>query len=46
MVVLGGVIPDEDYDWLKKQGVRDIYGAGSDINKFIELVKTEAHKHK
>jgi methylmalonyl-CoA mutase cobalamin-binding domain/chain len=46
MVVLGGVIPDEDYDWLKKQGVRDIYGAGSDINKFIELVKAEAHKPK
>ena len=46
MVVLGGVIPDEDYDMLKKQGVRAIYGAGSDVNQFIELVKTEVHKHK
>ncbi len=41
MVVLGGVIPDEDYDMIKKQGVRAIFGAGSDVNQFIELVKTE-----
>ncbi|MBE0480253.1 MAG: cobalamin B12-binding domain-containing protein [Dehalococcoidia bacterium] len=44
MVVLGGVIPDEDYDMLKSSGVREIYGAGSDINQFIELVKNEAGK--
>lgn len=46
MVVLGGVIPDEDHNMLKKQGVRAIYGAGSDVNQFIELVKTEVPKHK
>lgn len=44
MVVLGGVIPDEDHEMLRKQGVREIYGAGSDVNQFIELVKAEAHK--
>ena len=44
MVVLGGVIPDEDHDMLRKQGVREIYGAGSDVNQFIELVKTEVKK--
>lgn len=46
MVVLGGVIPDEDHDMLKKQGVRAIYGAGSDVNQFIELVKAEVPKQK
>ena len=46
MVVLGGVIPDEDHEMLKKQGVRAIYGAGSDVNQFIELVKAEVPKHK
>jgi len=46
MVVLGGVIPDEDYDMLKKQGVKAIFGAGSDVNQFIELVKTEVPKQK
>jgi len=44
MVVLGGVIPDEDHESLKAQGVRDIYGPGSDINAFIELVKAEVKK--
>jgi methylmalonyl-CoA mutase C-terminal domain/subunit len=44
IVVLGGVIPDEDHDMLRKQGVREIYGAGSDVNQFIELVKTEVKK--
>lgn len=44
MVVMGGVIPDEDYDMLKKQGIRAIYGAGSDVNGFIELVKAEVKK--
>ncbi len=44
IVVLGGVIPDEDYDTLKAQGVREIYGAGSDVNQFIELIKAEVQK--
>ena len=44
MVVLGGVIPDEDHDWLKKEGVREIYGAGSDVNGFIGLIKEEIKK--
>jgi len=44
MVVLGGVIPDEDHDMLRNQGVREIYGAGSDVNQFIELSKTEVKK--
>jgi methylmalonyl-CoA mutase, C-terminal domain len=44
MVVLGGVIPDEDHDMLRKLGVREIYGAGSDVNGFINLVKSEVKK--
>ena len=44
IVVLGGVIPDEDYDMLKARGVKEIYGAGSDVNQFIELVKREVRK--
>jgi methylmalonyl-CoA mutase C-terminal domain/subunit len=44
IVVLGGVIPDEDHSMLKKQGVREIYGAGSDVNQFIELIKAEVKK--
>lgn len=44
MVVMGGVIPDEDHEGLRKQGVREIYGAGSDINQFIELIRAEVSK--
>ena len=43
MVVMGGVIPDEDHAMLKQQGVREIYGAGSDVNGFIELIKAEVN---
>jgi methylmalonyl-CoA mutase C-terminal domain/subunit len=44
IVVLGGVIPDEDHDMLKAQGVSQIYGPGSDVNQFIELIRTEVRK--
>jgi methylmalonyl-CoA mutase C-terminal domain/subunit len=44
MVLVGGLIPDEDVDWLKKEGVREIFGAGSDLNQLIELVSTAARK--
>jgi len=44
MVLVGGLIPDEDVDWLKKEGIREIFGAGSDLNQLIELVGTAARK--
>jgi methylmalonyl-CoA mutase C-terminal domain/subunit len=46
MVILGGVIPDEDHDWLRKQGVAGIFGAGADLNPFIEMVKEHKAKKK
>ena len=44
MVLVGGLIPDEDVDWLKKEGIREIFGAGSDLNQLIELVGMAARK--
>ena len=38
MVVIGGLIFDEDVDWLKQQGIAGVFGAGSDINEFIEMI--------
>ena len=38
MVVVGGLIFDEDIDWLKQQGVAGVFGAGSNIYEFIELI--------
>jgi len=31
LVVVGGVIPAQDYDFLKKAGVAAIYGPGTNI---------------
>jgi methylmalonyl-CoA mutase len=31
LVVCGGVIPPQDYDFLKKKGVAAIYGPGTNI---------------
>jgi len=44
MVCIGGVIPDDDHEMIKKQGVREIYAAGSDVNGFIDLIKAEIKK--
>ncbi len=44
LVCVGGVIPDDDHEMIKKQGVREIFAAGSDVNGFIELIKTEIKK--
>ncbi|MGB2884022.1 MAG: hypothetical protein WBC47_00355 [Dehalococcoidia bacterium] len=38
------VIPNEDHGTLRTPGVREIYGAGSDVNQFIELIKTGVKK--
>lgn len=43
MVLVGGLIPDEDIDWLKEQGVEEVFGAGADTNQLIELVRNAAH---
>ncbi len=44
MVVVGGLIPDEDIDWLKKQGVREVFGAGADTDQMIEMLSTAARR--
>lgn len=31
LVILGGVVPPQDYDMLKKAGVAAIYGPGTNI---------------
>ena len=38
------VIPNEDHAMLRTQGVKELYGAGSDVNQFVELIKTGVKK--
>jgi len=42
IVVVGGLIPDEDIDWLKQQGVKEVFGAGADTNELLELLGAAA----
>ena len=42
MLLVGGLVPNEDADWLKKQGVKEVFGAGADTNRLIDLLQSGA----
>jgi methylmalonyl-CoA mutase len=48
MVVVGGVIPAQDYDFLKKAGVAAIYGPGTNIPaaaaEILGILRQKSHK--
>jgi methylmalonyl-CoA mutase C-terminal domain/subunit len=37
----GGVIPDEDVEELKKRGMREIFGPGTDLSTIVEFLEDE-----
>lgn len=39
LVVVGGVIPDDDVDHLKEQGVAEVFGPGTSIQQTIEFIR-------
>jgi methylmalonyl-CoA mutase C-terminal domain/subunit len=39
LVVLGGTIPDEDADELKKQGVAAVFGPGAPTMAIVDFLK-------
>jgi methylmalonyl-CoA mutase len=49
MVVVGGVIPAQDYDFLKKAGVAAIYGPGTNIPaaaaEIVSILRQQSRKH-
>lgn len=42
LLVVGGLIPDVDEPELLEMGVKGVFGPGSDLNKFIDMVKSHA----
>jgi len=42
LVVLGGIIPDEDRAPLKSEGVAEIFGPGASMNEMIEFIRENA----
>ena len=49
IVFVGGVIPEQDYDFLYKNNISAIFGPGSNIiesaEKVIDLISDKIHKH-
>lgn len=39
LVLVGGIIPEEDEDYLYDQGVDEIFGPGTPIDETIEFIK-------
>jgi methylmalonyl-CoA mutase C-terminal domain/subunit len=42
MIVVGGIIPDDDEKRLKEQGVAEVFGPGSGLENIIEFIKENA----
>ena len=49
MVVVGGVVPAQDYEFLKKAGVAAIYGPGTKIPaaaaEIVSILRQLSQKH-
>src|SRR5436305_975244 len=45
LLVIGGIIPDQDIDSLKKAGVAAIFQPGTPMDHIITFIRTNAHLH-
>ena len=39
LVLVGGVVPDEDVEWLRESGVAAVFGPGTPLEEAIEYVR-------
>jgi methylmalonyl-CoA mutase C-terminal domain/subunit len=44
LVVVGGIIPDDDEARLKEEGVDEVFGPGSGLENIIEYIRENAHE--
>ncbi len=42
LVVLGGIIPEEDFDFLKKSGVSMIFTPGASLTEVVDYIRSNA----
>ncbi len=40
MILVGGVVPAQDFPKLKEMGVANVYGPGSMVSEIVEFIKT------
>lgn len=45
LVVLGGIIPDQDIDGLKKQGVGAIFQPGTAMDEIVQFIRGNVRPH-
>jgi methylmalonyl-CoA mutase C-terminal domain/subunit len=43
LVVVGGIIPDQDVDALKKAGVAAIFQPGTAMDEIIQFIRSNVH---
>ncbi len=43
-VIVGGIIPPQDYDELKRLGVREVMGPGTPLSKIVEVYRKLAEE--
>ncbi len=39
LVVVGGIIPDEDVEPLRRMGIRGVFGPGTNTNDIVEFIR-------
>ena len=42
LVLVGGVIPEDDVDWLKARGVAEVFGPGTPLDEAVAFVREHA----
>ncbi len=43
LVVLGGIVPDEDAEQLKRLGVAAVFQPGASLNAIVEFIRSSVH---
>lgn len=41
LVLIGGIIPDEDVDALKAMGIRGVFGPGTSTQEIVDFIQSE-----
>jgi methylmalonyl-CoA mutase, C-terminal domain len=44
LVIVGGIIPDDDVDALRQMGIRGVFGPGSTAREIVDFIRQNAEK--
>jgi methylmalonyl-CoA mutase, C-terminal domain len=44
LVVVGGIIPDQDVEALKKRGVAAIFQPGTSMDEIVKFIRSNVHE--